>query len=68
MKKQVKIHILQEGVKESSIHEKIEREVMINLKLINIVIIKKLIIIFINIEVLLINNVDRKVDYIEKKD
>lgn len=48
--------------------KKFEREVMINLKLINIVIVKKFIIILINIEVLLINNVDIKVDYIEKKD
>ena len=40
---------------------------MINLKF-NIVIAKNLIIILINIEVLLINNVGRKIDYIEKKD
>ena len=40
---------------------------MINLKF-NIVIVKNLIIILINIEVLLINNVGRKIDYIEKKD
>ena len=40
---------------------------MINLKF-NIVIVKNLIIILINIEALLINNVGRKIDYIEKKD